>query len=260
MAVVCLSSPENLLVVANLPAERLVSWARQLPVLKGGRVSDQRGLLADAHAGNDPGGAVVALMTGAQAPLLARPFFAYGDPGPIVAALAQVPELLEATAPFLGAVLGPSAVPARTKEIVVLRTSARASCRYCVEAHTVVAPRRGPVGDRGAGAAGRTRRIHGVRQRRRSGGDRMVRRSRPRVRQKHRWSRSKPFGAGPNPRWLLNPEDPTLSLSTLAGRKTSLPAAKRTGHPDVPPRPRTAVRQDLSSETEQRIQPPFARR
>jgi len=35
MTVVCLSSPENLLVVANLPAERLVSWARQLPVLKG---------------------------------------------------------------------------------------------------------------------------------------------------------------------------------------------------------------------------------
>ncbi len=35
MTVVCLSSPENLLVVAHLPAERLVSWARQLPVLRG---------------------------------------------------------------------------------------------------------------------------------------------------------------------------------------------------------------------------------
>ncbi len=33
MTVVCLSSPENLLVVAHLPAERLVSWARELPVL-----------------------------------------------------------------------------------------------------------------------------------------------------------------------------------------------------------------------------------
>jgi len=31
MTVVCLSSPENLLVVGGLPAERLVSWARQLP-------------------------------------------------------------------------------------------------------------------------------------------------------------------------------------------------------------------------------------
>jgi len=101
-------------------------------------VSDRRGLLA--AAGTDaPGLPLVALVTEGQAPLLARPFFAGGDPGPIVAALAQVPELLEATAPFLGAVLGPSAVPIRTKEIVVLRTSARASCRYCVETHTVVA-------------------------------------------------------------------------------------------------------------------------
>lgn len=33
MTVVCLSTPENLLVVAHLPAERLVSWARQLPAL-----------------------------------------------------------------------------------------------------------------------------------------------------------------------------------------------------------------------------------
>lgn len=35
MTVVCLSSPENLLVVAHLPAERLVSWARQLSVPTG---------------------------------------------------------------------------------------------------------------------------------------------------------------------------------------------------------------------------------
>ena len=82
---------------------------------------------------------LVALIEADQAPLLARPYFAAGDPGPIVAALATVPELLEVTAPFLGAVLGPGAIAARLKEIVILRTSARASCRYCVEAHTVVA-------------------------------------------------------------------------------------------------------------------------
>ncbi len=35
MTVVCLSSPENLLVVARLPADRLVSWARQLPMQPG---------------------------------------------------------------------------------------------------------------------------------------------------------------------------------------------------------------------------------
>jgi AhpD family alkylhydroperoxidase len=82
---------------------------------------------------------VVPLIGAEQAPLLARPFYAGGDPGPIMAALAHVPELLEVAAPFLGAVLGPSCLPTRTKEVVILRTSARASCRYCVEAHTVVA-------------------------------------------------------------------------------------------------------------------------
>jgi AhpD family alkylhydroperoxidase len=56
-----------------------------------------------------------------------------------VAALAQVPELLEVTMPFLDAALGPSAVDARTKELVILRTSAVMGCRYCVQTHTVVA-------------------------------------------------------------------------------------------------------------------------
>ena len=81
----------------------------------------------------------VTLIEEAQAPLLARPYYAEGDPGPIVAALAQVPEMLVVAMPFLGAVFGPSALPARTKELVVLRTSALAACRYCVETHTVVA-------------------------------------------------------------------------------------------------------------------------
>lgn len=84
-------------------------------------------------------GPAVPLLTAESAPLLTRPAFADGDPGPIVAALAHVPEVLEATLPFLGTVLGPSALDLRTKEICILRTSARASCRYCVESHTVVA-------------------------------------------------------------------------------------------------------------------------
>lgn len=92
-----------------------------------------------AAAGDRGGTPLVGLIDAAQAPLLALPYFADGDPGPIVAAVAQVPELLEVTVPFLGAVLGPSALSPRTKEIVILRTSARASCRYCVDAHTVVA-------------------------------------------------------------------------------------------------------------------------
>jgi AhpD family alkylhydroperoxidase len=81
----------------------------------------------------------VRLITAEQAPLLARPYFADGNPGPIVAALAHVPELLEVTMPFLDAALGPSAVDARTKELVILRTSAVLGCRYCTQTHTVVA-------------------------------------------------------------------------------------------------------------------------
>jgi AhpD family alkylhydroperoxidase len=85
----------------------------------------------------------VRLITAEQAPLLARPYYANGDPGPIVAALAHVPELLEVTMPFLDAALGPSAVDARTKELVILRTSAVLGCRYCTQTHTVAARRTG---------------------------------------------------------------------------------------------------------------------
>ncbi|MFN0026808.1 MAG: carboxymuconolactone decarboxylase family protein [Acidimicrobiales bacterium] len=86
-----------------------------------------------------PGTPAVQLITVHDAPLLLRDLFAGGDPGPIVAALAQVPELCQATLPFIGAALGPSSVPIRLKEIAILRTSALLGCRYCVEAHTVVA-------------------------------------------------------------------------------------------------------------------------
>ena len=81
----------------------------------------------------------VALIDAASAPLLARNLFTSGDPGPIAASLAQVPELLAPTLEFLGAVLGPSWIGLRDKEIVILRTSAVMGCRYCTEAHTVAA-------------------------------------------------------------------------------------------------------------------------
>jgi len=81
----------------------------------------------------------VQVIDAAGAPLLARDLFAGGDPGPIAASLAQVPELLGPTLPFLSAVLGPSWISLRDKEIVILRTSAVMGCRYCTEAHTVVA-------------------------------------------------------------------------------------------------------------------------
>jgi AhpD family alkylhydroperoxidase len=89
----------------------------------------------------------VRLVDAAQAPLLARPYYEGGDPGPIVAAMAHVPELLEPCLPFLGAVFGPTAVPMRSKELVVLRTSVQLGCRYCVETHSVIALEVGLTGD-----------------------------------------------------------------------------------------------------------------
>lgn len=81
----------------------------------------------------------VALISDRQAPVSARPYFAGGDPGPLVASWAHVPEMLDVTLPFVGMVLGPSSVSLRSKELVILRTSAIMQCRYCVNAHTEVA-------------------------------------------------------------------------------------------------------------------------
>jgi AhpD family alkylhydroperoxidase len=85
----------------------------------------------------------VELLTAERAPLLARPFYERGDPGPIAAALANVPELMEAAMPFIGAVYGPTSLPPRLKEIVVLAVSAANGCRYCTVTHTGVARRMG---------------------------------------------------------------------------------------------------------------------
>jgi AhpD family alkylhydroperoxidase len=85
----------------------------------------------------------VQLVPTEQAPLLARPYYARGDPGAIVAALAHVPELLEVAMPFIDTVLGPSSLDTRTKELVILRTSARLGCRFCVQTHTVAALKAG---------------------------------------------------------------------------------------------------------------------
>ncbi len=56
-----------------------------------------------------------------------------------MASLAQVPELLEVALPFIGAALGPTAADWRSKEIVIVRTSALAGCRFCVQSHSTVA-------------------------------------------------------------------------------------------------------------------------
>ncbi len=81
----------------------------------------------------------VRLLDAGSAPLATRAYFAEGDPGPIASSLAHLPDLLPAALSFIGAALGGSWLPTRTKEIVILRVSALAGCRYCTSAHTVVA-------------------------------------------------------------------------------------------------------------------------
>jgi AhpD family alkylhydroperoxidase len=80
----------------------------------------------------------VELFDATTAPLVARPHFAGGDPGPIVAALAAVPELLGPTLAFLGPALSAGSVGVRAKEFAILRTSALQGCSYCIHAHTTV--------------------------------------------------------------------------------------------------------------------------
>ena len=84
-------------------------------------------------------GALIPLISREQAPLLARRFYGDGPPSPIIASLAQVPELLDVALPFIGAALSPGALGERVKEIAILRASALLECRYCVQTHTAVA-------------------------------------------------------------------------------------------------------------------------
>lgn len=84
-------------------------------------------------------GVRVDLVTEERAPITMRPLYRGGDPGPIVRALAQVPEVAEVTLPFVSTVLGPTSLGLRTKEIVILRTSARLTCNYCTTTHAVAA-------------------------------------------------------------------------------------------------------------------------
>lgn len=68
-------------------------------------------------------------------------------------ALAQVPELAELGLPFIGRLFGPTSLDLRTKEIVVLRVSARNECRYCIQTHTVAAWDAGLTAAEAAGLA-----------------------------------------------------------------------------------------------------------
>lgn len=80
----------------------------------------------------------VELLDAASAPISVQQHFSRGDPGPIIAALALVPELVTPTLGFVSAALGPGAASTRHKEFAILRTSALQGCRYCVETHSAV--------------------------------------------------------------------------------------------------------------------------
>jgi AhpD family alkylhydroperoxidase len=81
----------------------------------------------------------VALLDERRAPLTAKRYFAEGDPGPIAASLAHVPELLEVALPFVGRALSGVTVDRRTAELVIVRASAMLSCTYCTLTHGAIA-------------------------------------------------------------------------------------------------------------------------
>jgi AhpD family alkylhydroperoxidase len=56
-----------------------------------------------------------------------------------VAALAHVPELLEAALPFIGQALKGSIVDRRTAELVIVRSSVVLGCSYCTLTHGAIA-------------------------------------------------------------------------------------------------------------------------
>lgn len=96
----------------------------------------------------------VRLLDAGSAPLATRPYFADGDAGPIAASLAHLPDLLPSALSFIGAALTGSWLPTRTMEIVILRVSALAGCRYCTSAHTLVALDSGLTHDQVRGLRG----------------------------------------------------------------------------------------------------------
>ena len=81
----------------------------------------------------------VELFEAATAPLATQMYWDNGDPGPIVAALASVPELLGPVLGFVGPALDAGAVGIRIKEFAILRTSALQGCQYCIHAHSSAA-------------------------------------------------------------------------------------------------------------------------
>ena len=90
---------------------------------------------------------IITLLSKSQAPITTRSFYAEETASPIISSIAHVPELLLKGMPFIGQALGPSSVSFRTKEIMVLRASAKLQCTYCTNTHTVVSIQAGLTHD-----------------------------------------------------------------------------------------------------------------
>jgi len=74
-----------------------------------------------------------------DAPPLAVPYLSGPTPSALAALLAHVPELVAPTFGFMDAIYGPSSLPDRLKELVVVRLSALNGCTYCTRTHDVFA-------------------------------------------------------------------------------------------------------------------------
>ena len=90
---------------------------------------------------------LVSLLSKSQAPITTRSFYADEKTNPLIASFAHVPELLLKGMPFIGQALGPSSLSFRTKELMILRTSAKLNCSYCTNTHTVVSIQAGLTHD-----------------------------------------------------------------------------------------------------------------
>ena len=75
-----------------------------------------------------------------DAPILARAWYRDdGSASALTRSFAHAPDMLETLMPFLGQIMGESAVDLATKELVIVRVSQLNGCRYCLAAHRPVA-------------------------------------------------------------------------------------------------------------------------
>ena len=90
---------------------------------------------------------IITLLPKSQAPITTRSFYAEETASPLISSIAHVPELLLKGMPFIGQALGPSSILFRTKEIMILRSSAKLKCSYCTNTHTVASIQAGLTHD-----------------------------------------------------------------------------------------------------------------